>query len=173
LNRAARRSSSPTFLTCVYATIEARGEGHRRLTIACGGHPLPVLVSRRGVTDQLDVTAVGIPGTLLGVLDDIEVNVTSVDLRAGDVVVFHTDGATDVAPPHDLDETAWRQLVHDAARSADTAEAIAENIQRALESILPFESRHDDIALLVLAVDGGADGADQPLDQAAGTTKNS
>jgi serine phosphatase RsbU (regulator of sigma subunit) len=146
LNRAVRRSASNTFLTCVYATIEPSGDGTRRLTIACGGHPLPTLVDARGAA------TLGSPGTLLGVLDEIDIHVTSVELGEGDVVVFHTDGATDVAPPHALDETAWRTLVHEAARSGESADAIAENIQRALEAVLPFESRNDDIALLVMAV---------------------
>lgn len=146
LNRAVRRSASNTFLTCVYATIEPSGDGTRRLTIACGGHPLPTLVDARGAA------TLGSPGTLLGVLDEIDIHVTSVELGEGDVVVFHTDGATDVAPPYALDETAWRMLVHEAARSGESADAIAENIQRALEAVLPFESRNDDIALLVMAV---------------------
>ena len=146
LNRAVRRSASNTFLTCVYATIEPSGDGTRRLTIACGGHPLPTLVDARGAA------TLGSPGTLLGVLDEIDIHVTSVELGEGDVVVFHTDGATDVAPPYALDETAWRTLVHEAARSGESADAIAENIQRALEAVLPFESRNDDIALLVMAV---------------------
>ena len=146
LNRAVRRSASKTFLTCVYATIEPSGDGTRRLTIACGGHPLPTLVDARGAA------TLGSPGTLLGVLDEIDIHVTSVELGEGDVVVFHTDGATDVAPPYALDETAWRMLVHEAARTGESADAIAENIQRALEAVLPFESRNDDIALLVMAV---------------------
>jgi len=160
LNRAVRRSASSTFVTCVYATIGPTSDGTRRLTVACGGHPMPVLVDAEGVV------SLGRPGTLLGVLDDIDVHVTSVDLDAGDVVVFHTDGATDVAPPHDLDEEAWQTLVHEAARSAATADAIAEHIQRSLEAVLPFEERNDDIALLVLAVD-------QAGGQSSGTTKNS
>ena len=160
LNRAVRRSGTHTFVTCVYATIAPSGEGTRCLTVACGGHPLPVLVGAQGVT------SLGRPGTLLGVVDDLDIHVTSVELGAGDVVVFHTDGATDVAPPHDLDDAAWQALVRDAARSGRTAEAIAENIQRALEAILPFELRHDDIALLVLAVG-------QAGDPSSGNTKNS
>lgn len=160
LNRAVRRSGSSTFVTCVYATIGPGDDGTRRLTVACGGHPMPVLVNKQGVR------SLGRPGTLLGVLDDIDVHVTSVDLDAGDVVVFHTDGATDVAPPHDLGDAAWQALVHDAARSGATAGAIAEHIQRSLEAILPFEKRNDDIALLVLVVD-------QAGGQSSGTTKNS
>jgi phosphoserine phosphatase RsbU/P len=172
LNRAVRRSGTATFVTCVYATIAPSDGGGRRLTIACGGHPLPILVDAQGATP------LGRPGTLLGVVDDIDIHVTTVELGAGDVVVFHTDGATDVAPPHDLDDAAWQELVRDAARSGGSAEGVAENIQGALEAILPFKSRNDDIALLVLAVgEAGSQGHDQPgdqtEDQVEDTTKNS
>ena len=161
LNRAVRRSGNRTFLTCVYATLAPFGgertdrgvggsltaPGSLRMTVACGGHPLPVRVDADGAA------AIGRPGTLLGVVDDIEMHVTTVELRPGDVVVFHTDGATDVPPPHDLDEAAWQTLVLDAVRSSSgSADSIAEQIQAALERVLPFDQRNDDIALLVLAI---------------------
>lgn len=146
LNRAVRRSGNQTFLTCVYATVQSSGD-EVTVTVSCGGHPRPVLVSRTGST------SIGTPGTLLGVLDEIDVRPTTVALHPGDVMVFHTDGATDVPPPHDLGETQWIDLVSEAARSGGPAEAIADRVQNALEKILPFSSRNDDIALLVLAVD--------------------
>jgi hypothetical protein len=58
----------------------------------------------------------------------------------------------DAPPPHDLDETEWTQLVGEAARPGGTAEEISDRIERALEAIVPFKSRADDIALVVLAV---------------------
>lgn len=141
LNRAVRRSGTNTFLTCVYATVEPETNS---MSVTCAGHPLPVHVSARGVE------ALGRTGTLIGVLDEIDVREVAVTLHDGDVVVLHTDGATDLPSPHGLDEPAWRGLVHEAVRSGDTADDIAEHIQHALAEILPFESRHDDIALLVL-----------------------
>jgi PAS domain S-box-containing protein len=145
LNRAVRRSGDETFLTCVYATIDTTRDAIR-LTVACGGHPLAVHVGPHGAS------SVGVHGTLLGPFDHVDISPIEVTLSAGDVVVFHTDGATDVAPPHDLDETGWTNLVNDAVGSGGTADEVAHRIQQALEAILPFESRNDDIALLVLAV---------------------
>lgn len=145
LNRAVRRSGNETFLTCLYGTLDTESRPHT-LTVTCGGHPLPILIR----SNRAD--ALGVPGTLLGALDDIVVVTTSIALAPGDVVVFHTDGATDAPPPHDLDETEWTQLVGEAARPGGTAEEISDRIERALEAIVPFESRADDIALVVLAV---------------------
>ena len=144
LNRAVRRSGRNTFLTCVYATLDTETN---TFAVTCAGHPLPVHVNARGAE------ALGRPGTLIGVLDEIAVDEVTVTLNDGDVVVLHTDGATDLPPPHGLDEPAWRALVHDAVRAGGSADDIAEHIQHSLAQILPFESRHDDIALLVLKIE--------------------
>jgi sigma-B regulation protein RsbU (phosphoserine phosphatase) len=116
------------------------------MKVAHGGHPLAVHVGSTGPCP------LGVPGTLLGTLDEIDISPVDVTLRPGDVVVFHTDGATDLPLPHDIDETAWIELVDTAVASGGTAEEIAHTIHEALEAVLPFESRHDDIALLVLRV---------------------
>lgn len=147
LNRAVRRSGADTFLTCVYATIDTTGDDVK-LTVAYGGHPLAVHVGP-------DVpSSIGTPGTLLGPFDRVDISPIEVTLSAGDVVVFHTDGATDVPPPSDLDEAGWADLVDEAVGSGGTADEIAHRIRQALEAILPFESRHDDIALLVIRIGG-------------------
>ena len=148
LNRAVRRSGAGTFLTCVYATIDTTSDPVR-LTVAYGGHPLAVHIGPDGPTN------LGVPGTLLGPFDQLAIRPVEVTLSAGDVVVFHTDGATDVPPPHHLDESGWAQVVNDAAGSGGTADDIAHRIEQALEAVLPFASRHDDIALLVVAVPAG------------------
>ena len=72
-------------------------------------------------------------------------------LHDGDVIVFYTDGATDV-PKYSLDEQQWSELVSTAVRAATTADTIADNIRDSLETVLPFERRKDDIALLILKV---------------------
>lgn len=136
LNRAVRRSGDGTFLTCVYATIDTTCQPVT-MTVAYGGHPLAAHVAAHWPT------SVGVPGTLLGPFDHPDITPVEMTLAAGDVVVFHTDGATDVSPPHILDETAWANLVNGAAESGGSADEIA---------VLLFDSRNDDIALLVLAV---------------------
>lgn len=145
LNRAVRRSATDTFLTCVYATIDTTGDAVE-LSVVYGGHPLAVHVGRDGPS------SFGIPGTLLGPFDQIDVCPTKVALSAGDVVVFHTDGATDVPAPYDLVDAEWADLVNTATELGGTADDIAHRIQDALQAVLPFDSRDDDIALVVLAV---------------------
>ena len=143
LNRAVRRGETDSFLTAVYATIDTSGS-NVTLSVTCGGHPLPV----RATTTS--AATIGTPGSLLGVFEPGEFHTVTTALRAGEVVVFYTDGATDLPPPHSLSEAAFTELVGTATARGGTAEAIAVRIQRALETVASFGDRNDDVALLVL-----------------------
>ena len=144
LNRAVIRSGSSTFLTAVYAELDTSGP-ELKLTVASGGHPLPVLSA--GGRAQ----TIGRSGTLLGMVDQPSFHITTTHLHDGDVVVFYTDGATDLRPPNGLDAEQFAALVTDAG-FAGTAEDIANAIHRAIEARLPLADRDDDVALLVLRV---------------------
>ena len=65
-----------------------------RLTVACGGHPLPVLRRASG-----RVGLFGAPGTLLGLTPDPELQERSTDLHPGDAFVLYTDGLTEARAP--------------------------------------------------------------------------
>ena len=83
---ATRAASAPSVTpTC------GSGATASALELACGGHPLPLVVHPDG-----RVTPVGRLGTLLG--SDIEPLLTdvAVQLGPGDVLVFYTDGVTEV-----------------------------------------------------------------------------
>ena len=77
---------------------------------------------------------------------------STIDLDPGDFVVFYTDGATDVPPPHALTDDEFAELVRHAAQRCTTAESLADDLYASLDSILSFADRDDDIALLVLRV---------------------
>ncbi len=145
LNRAVQRADTDSFLTAVFAVITIDGPT-TQLTLATGGHPLPVLV-KDGVASNL-----GTPGTLLGVLDSVRVESVTESLHEGDVIVFYTDGVTDV-PRYSLDDAQWRKLVLAAVGDSTDAQAIAENLRDALDRVLPFDRRNDDIALLIIRID--------------------
>jgi len=78
------------FCTVCYAHLRV-APSRVDLDLACGGHPLPLVVHADG-----SVTPVGRLGTLLG--SDIEPVLTDVPvtLHAGDVLVLYTDGVTEV-----------------------------------------------------------------------------
>jgi phosphoserine phosphatase RsbU/P len=91
LHRALREQrSDDRFITVAYAHMQVAVE-HIRLELACGGHPLPLVVHPDGSVD-----AVGRLGTLLGTdIDPLLADVT-VELEVGDVLVLYTDGVTEV-----------------------------------------------------------------------------
>jgi PAS domain S-box-containing protein len=65
-----------------------------RLTVACGGHPLPLLLRADGHAEP-----VGASGTLLGLVERIELEDRSADLGPGDTLVLYTDGLTEARAP--------------------------------------------------------------------------
>ena len=151
LNHALHRSATTSFITAAYGVLDTSGD-RPQLTVTCGGHPLPVIASA-GAT-----ATIGFPGTLLGVFDTLTLEPQTTPLDSGDVVVFYTDGATDVRPPNFLDDVQFAELVRQAAAPGGTADAVADRIHESLENVLSFDRRDDDIALLVLRVVGD----DQP-----------
>lgn len=87
LNTAMLAQRAPRFLTAVQATFRTSDAGVTgRLCLA--GHP-PALVRRADGR----VRPVGTVGTLLGVLDDVELTDVRFRLGPGDLLLFYTDGA--------------------------------------------------------------------------------
>lgn len=78
------------FCTVCYAHLRTEA-GKVTLDLACGGHPLPLVVAPDG-----SVTPVGQLGTLLGSDIDPLLTDVSVELAPGEVLVFYTDGVTEV-----------------------------------------------------------------------------
>ena len=144
LHRALREARDDgRFCTVAYAELHPSAVGARML-LACGGHPLPLVLRANGAVEP-----VGKLGTLLGadvepVLADVEV-----ELAAGDLLVLYTDGVTEVR--------AGRREVfgHDdlAALLADcrglSADTLAQRVQDTVLDAAGGRPR-DDIAILVL-----------------------
>jgi PAS domain S-box-containing protein len=145
LDRAVRRSAGDAFLTAVYAVLDVSGPT-TSLEVTCGGHPHPLLV--RGSR----VVPIGALGSLLGVVPEPSFHPVRTTLVPGDLVVLYTDGATDVPPPHGLDDEAFQEVVRRAAVGARSADEVADRIRDELEAVQPLDEREDDIALLVLLV---------------------
>ncbi len=154
LNHAVLEAGTGRFLTAAYSTLRFEGE-RAVLTVACGGHPMPLHAGRDGVR------SVGTPGTLLGMFEDASWEARTAELDVGDVLVFYTDGATDVAPPHALEPAELTAIVERAAATATSAEEVADHVHDALEDVLGFAERNDDIALLIVRISGGIDRADR------------
>jgi serine phosphatase RsbU (regulator of sigma subunit)/transcriptional regulator with GAF, ATPase, and Fis domain len=66
------------------------------VTMALGGHCLPVVVNDAGAM------SVGAPGTLLGAFDTVRHPVTTLELVPGDAIVLYTDGVIEAKGDRDM-----------------------------------------------------------------------
>jgi serine phosphatase RsbU (regulator of sigma subunit) len=120
-----------------------------RVTVACGGHPLPLLVRADRSAEE-----VGAPGTLLGLVARPELQDRTAELRAGDTLVLYTDGLTEAQAPRRVwspDELA------EAARAAAGGPAAATVDGLMGATIGSLAQLRDDVA--VLAVRAAPNGA--------------
>jgi sigma-B regulation protein RsbU (phosphoserine phosphatase) len=133
------------FATVCCIRLRPAGQG-MFADVACGGHPLPLVVRATG-----EVEPAGVPGTIVGVVEDVEIGTTTVTLRRGDAIVAYTDG---VIEARDADGTTFDgdRL---AAVLASAAGAGADAISERMESgALRWQGgvAHDDIAVLAAAI---------------------
>lgn len=142
VNQAVKRSDRDLFCTACYATVQVAGDGTVTLTVASGGHPLPVLVA------DGRAEAVGSAGTLLGVFDDPRFEVHAVTLAPGTAVVLYTDGLTDLPPPAGSTPEELASTISGAA--AVNAEHLIAHLRADLEKRTSVHQRADDTAILVL-----------------------
>jgi serine phosphatase RsbU (regulator of sigma subunit) len=133
------------FCTAALARIQAPSNGRSKahLTIALGGHPLPLILRRDG-----RVESVGELGTILGVLPAPILADADATLSFGDALILYTDGVLDAGDRSKSDDPDWlaKQLAAAAGASADE---IAEHLASAAVKRHGGEPR-DDIAILVL-----------------------
>ncbi|MEU6375568.1 SpoIIE family protein phosphatase [Streptomyces sp. NPDC046909] len=121
--------------TCLYAVYDPVS---RRCTLARAGHVLPVLVTRDGTVDLLDLP----PGPPLG-LGGLPFEAAEVDLAEGSLLALYTDGLIE-ARDHDV-EAGLDLLRHALARPGPSLEATCDTV---LEALLPARP-DDDVALLL------------------------
>jgi serine phosphatase RsbU (regulator of sigma subunit) len=142
LHKALREQRSDgRFCTVAHAHLRI-GRGRLRVELACGGHPLPLVVRPDG-----RVTPVGRLGTLLG--SDIEPQVTdvAVTLNRGEVLVLYTDGVTEVRRRR-REVFGQRELVALLETCAGLPpDAVAERVEAAVLAASQGRLR-DDMAIL-------------------------
>jgi serine phosphatase RsbU (regulator of sigma subunit) len=143
LNRALLRERlDGRFCTVAYVNIEPDPDGGARLTVACGGHPLPHFIGRDGST-----SLVGRYGTLIGVTEDPRIENVEIRLDPGEAIVLFTDGILrkDEAFGDEPDGLTT------ALRSAHfgSAAEIRERIDGYVRDLIA-EEQDDDIAALVV-----------------------
>jgi PAS domain S-box-containing protein len=136
-------SEQPTgadMCTVCLLTLE-RLPTHARLTVALAGHPQPLLIDAIGDVEQL-----GRPGTLLGVLDPIDIREVHAELHPGQTLLLYTDGLPEAG--HSGAQLGERRVIELCAQAPGLglAELLA-RIERAALDHADGRLR-DDIALM-------------------------
>ena len=132
------------FLTIATAMLE-QGPGGVVATVACGGHPRPMLLRADG-----RVEIVGHHGTVLGIYPDPDLPEDTVVLQEGDTLVLYTDGVIDARLPLDaLGEDGLAALL--GLCQAESAADVVAHIERAVLSAQGGVA-NDDTALLAVRV---------------------
>jgi sigma-B regulation protein RsbU (phosphoserine phosphatase) len=144
LNQALYEHETDHFCTALLLRLRPGDHGTWTVTMSIGGHPLPLLRSGEG-----RVEAVGIPGSALGLLPEVEVADAAVELTAGQTLVLYTDGVTEARRRREF--FGESQLVAAVEQAGATAE---QTVSRVVDEVLAFQDQfpRDDIALVALRV---------------------
>jgi hypothetical protein len=144
LHRALREQRTDgRFCTVAHAHLHVTPRGVR-VELACGGHPMPLLVHADGT-----VHPVGRLGTLLGTDIEPQLFDVSLELGPGDVLVLYTDGVTEVRRGR-REVFGHRDLVALLGSCGGLApDAVADRIDAAVLAASD-EGLRDDVAILAL-----------------------
>ncbi|WP_420710858.1 SpoIIE family protein phosphatase [Streptomyces sp. NRRL S-118] len=140
--------TQPRFLSLLYGELTPlppEEGGGARCTLACAGHPLPLLLRPDG-----SVTPVAVPQVLLGVVDDVAYESHTFHLAPGDTLLCVTDGVTERRSRAGRmfdDEDGLAQVL--AGCTGLTAQGVADRIRQAVHAFGEGPVA-DDLALLVL-----------------------
>ncbi|MGH3112835.1 MAG: PP2C family protein-serine/threonine phosphatase, partial [Gaiellaceae bacterium] len=150
-----RQRQEREFCTIAYARVRPETLG-ARVTVCCGGHPLPLIVRASGLVEPAAK-----PGSLIGVFAEPDLSDVVVELAPGDTLVLYTDGVTEARSPDGAfgENLLPEVLAGSAGRSAD------EICKRIESAVLDFQAGRprDDIALVVLRVRPGVAAAGDRL----------
>ena len=113
----------PSFCTLCLARFTPTATG-ARMDVVSAGHPLPFVVRADGT-----VARIGTPGSLLGILPEIDSVEDAVELGAGDAVVLFTDGITERRQHRRFFEDQLPSTLR--AATALPAAALAERVEHA------------------------------------------
>ncbi len=142
LHDAMERSDTQGFCTAVYLRVRKRADGIR-LSMAVGGHHLPLLVGPDGAVEEF-----GEPGALLGMLGPPRLHEVNRLLAPGETLVLFTDGVLEARRGDEFfGEDRITEILQQSIGSS--TQEIATTLS---DAAIDFQDGHtrDDIAVLVL-----------------------
>ncbi|HOQ59276.1 MAG TPA: GAF domain-containing protein [Vicinamibacterales bacterium] len=133
------------YCTLCYAHFDFR---RRSVTLSNSGLPYPLHASPEGC-GRLQA-----PGVPLGSLPGTTYDELTVELNAGDVFVFHTDGITETMNASGEDFGSERLVAAVCRNRERPAQAIADAIFEAVDDFRGGAEQHDDRTVVVLKITG-------------------
>jgi PAS domain S-box-containing protein len=132
------------FCTVGYARLRPTLDG-ARLTMCCGGHPLPLILRADGLVEPAAK-----PGSLIGVFPQPDLSDILTELGPGDAVVMYTDGVTEARSP----DGVFGDHLLDGVLAQCVGLSANEICKRIETAVLDFQAGRprDDIAIVVLRV---------------------
>jgi serine phosphatase RsbU (regulator of sigma subunit) len=138
-----RQDLEARFITVAFMLLTV-GDETARLSVACGGHPAPILVPATG-----GPAAIEAQGTLLGVWPDVDISAVEVQLTPGDTIIAYTDGVTDQGPAFRFPSPSKMFSASTPGSTADQLAGVLDRYARELTG-----AQRDDIAILALRFTG-------------------
>ena len=129
------------FATIFLGILEPES-GH--LTYINAGHESPLILRAGGVQTELSPT-----GLAVGLLENYRYQVSQMRMQPGDIFLAYTDGIPDTRDPQG-NFFGKEKLLSLIESSEQSAEAVVEVINRALEKHIDTAEQYDDITLLAV-----------------------
>jgi CHASE3 domain sensor protein len=144
------------FITVAYMLLTVEN-ATARVSLACAGHPPPILVPASG-----DPRVLPSRGTMLGIWPDIRLHTTELALEHGDAIVLYTDGVSDPGPGPEREPS---EALREHARGADAGQLV-DTLER--YATQPAQAQRDDIAIVAMQFTGSGS---QPLTERASVSR--
>jgi sigma-B regulation protein RsbU (phosphoserine phosphatase) len=123
----------------------------RKMTWGSAGHPPPLMARFDNGAPRFNFVA-SPPSSSLGAQDDATFVAGELDLNAGDLAVFYTDGLTEAENPQGA-AFGSRRLIGALRESAhDTVEAVRQKVIDAVKKFAAETPFKDDLTYLVMKV---------------------
>ncbi len=140
------RDGGGDLCTMIFASADLRSDT-ASVTMAVGGHPLPLLARGRGA-----VEAVGRSGPLLGYFETVRAPEVTIELRPADLLFLYTDGLTEART-----ERGRLGEPRVAALLSEVAHHPPQRVVELIDGTLAREraaGQADDVAMLAMAAGG-------------------
>ena len=135
-----RSTQSARYATLFLATYDP---ATRRLTYSNGGHLPPLVISKDGSVQKLEVG-----GAVVGLLAGMEYEEATVELQQGDLFVAYTDGLTEPEKNgEDFGEQRLMEFVR--ARRSEPLTVLAANTLQAVKAWIGNQEQPDDMTIVL------------------------